>query len=255
MPIQPYENQIIKLGLSDKEAKVYLASLELGPASVQKISQKANVKRATTYVAIDALIQRGLMSFFVRDKKKLFSAESPQMLAVFLEDEKKNLIDRQEIIAEILPGLEILSKISGDRPSISFFEGFEGLRTIQEDIIRSRVSKLDNIVSLDDALKIGQNQDCVSSFRKRLITKGINVRILYSSEKRELELPLQAQRMWFAKRLPKDVMPLHGELTLYGHKVAVFSYRGKIFGAVIESEEIGNTLRVLFDLAWSSSNF
>ena len=50
------------LGLSEKEAAVYLASLELGPAPVQDISHKAKVNRATTYVMIESLMGRGLIS-------------------------------------------------------------------------------------------------------------------------------------------------------------------------------------------------
>ena len=40
-----FENELQQLGLSEKEAKVYLASLELGSTSVLEISKKAGLKR------------------------------------------------------------------------------------------------------------------------------------------------------------------------------------------------------------------
>ena len=40
------------IGLGDKAAKVYLAMLELGPASVLEIAAKASVNRPTTYLQI-----------------------------------------------------------------------------------------------------------------------------------------------------------------------------------------------------------
>ena len=42
------DKELQKIGLSEKEAKVYLAALELGQASVQNIARKAEVNRATT---------------------------------------------------------------------------------------------------------------------------------------------------------------------------------------------------------------
>ena len=72
------EKDIEKLGLSEKEAKVYLASLELGPSPVQVISQKSKVNRATTYVVIDSLMAMGLMSTYDEGKKTFFTSESPE---------------------------------------------------------------------------------------------------------------------------------------------------------------------------------
>ena len=68
------------LGLNEKEAKVYLAALELGKSSVQNIAKKADVNRATTYVVIEALIKRGLMSSANENKKQYFIAEAPEKL-------------------------------------------------------------------------------------------------------------------------------------------------------------------------------
>ncbi|OHE33815.1 MAG: hypothetical protein A3J94_16070 [Syntrophus sp. RIFOXYC2_FULL_54_9] len=71
------KKQLEHLGLSDKESKVYLAALELGPTPVQDISHKAHVNRATTYVMIESLSARGLMSTF---QKGVWSAKD---MAVF----------------------------------------------------------------------------------------------------------------------------------------------------------------------------
>ena len=38
------------LGLSEKAAKVYVATLSLGTASIQQIARKSGLKRPTTYL-------------------------------------------------------------------------------------------------------------------------------------------------------------------------------------------------------------
>ena len=56
------EFKLKELGLAEKEAKVFLASLELGSSAVQEIAKKAEINRATTYVIIEKLMKKGLMS-------------------------------------------------------------------------------------------------------------------------------------------------------------------------------------------------
>jgi len=86
--------ELEKLGLSDKEAAVYLASLELGPSPVQVISRKAEVNRATTYVMIEVLLQKGLMSTFDKGKKTMYTAEKPERLHRIVHHEPDGENDR-----------------------------------------------------------------------------------------------------------------------------------------------------------------
>lgn len=252
MTVHLFEDDLMKLGLSDKEARVYVASLELGPSPVQTIAQKSGVKRATTYVAIESLSDRGLMSSFLKGKKTLFTAEPPKNLVSLLEEEKLRIEDKQKILGSILSDLIALGAASGGEPRVSFFQGVEGLRAIHEDILVTRDKSLENIVSLDDALKVTPPSRHVESFREKLEKRGVNVRILFSSKQGNIHLPERLLKKWSLRRVPENRLPLHGEVTLYGDKVAAFSYRGKIFGAIIESKEITQTVRVLFELAWSS---
>jgi len=251
MPTQPYEQLLSKLGFSDKEAKVYLASLEIGPAPVQQIAQKATVKRATCYVMIESLKDRGLMSSFTKGKKVFFTAESPSRINSLLEDEKNSVDAKRKILSDVLPNLlAFAAEKNGERPRVSFFEGIEGVRSIHEDVLKTTDKTLENIVSLDDAGKFSSPSDDVVTFRDKLLKKGTVIRVLYTSKNNKLDLPKEIREKWQFKQISEEKFPLHGELTLYGDKVAAFSFRGKIFGTIIESREIANTVRALFELAW-----
>ena len=69
--------ELRKLGLKEKEVRIYLAGLELGPNTVQNIAQKAGVTRPTCYEIIQSLEERGLFSQEQRGKKRYFAAQSP----------------------------------------------------------------------------------------------------------------------------------------------------------------------------------
>lgn len=83
------------IGLSEKEAKVYVAMLELGPAPILEITLKAGINRPTVYVQIESLKKRGLVSTQLKGKKHLFIAEDPHQLSTLLEKEKKLLEEKK----------------------------------------------------------------------------------------------------------------------------------------------------------------
>ena len=47
--------ELEKTGLTENEAKVYLAALELGETTVIRLAKKAGIKRPTTYLVVDSL--------------------------------------------------------------------------------------------------------------------------------------------------------------------------------------------------------
>jgi predicted transcriptional regulator len=64
-------------GLDEKEAQVYLGLLELGTASVQLIASKAGLKRPTTYLILDSLQAKGMVSIIPRAKKSSLHGREP----------------------------------------------------------------------------------------------------------------------------------------------------------------------------------
>ena len=85
-----------KIGLSENEAKVYLATLELGSSTAQQIAQKAELKRPTTYVQLETLMKRGLVTSFEKGPstspgqgKTMLRAEDPEHLKPIFEKENK----------------------------------------------------------------------------------------------------------------------------------------------------------------------
>jgi len=89
--------ELRKLGLTEKQALVYLTALELGYTSIQKIAQKAKISRPTTYEIVKTLEQKGLISESKDKNKRYFIAESPDKLLGILRIEKRNRRERKRI--------------------------------------------------------------------------------------------------------------------------------------------------------------
>lgn len=240
-----------KLGLSEKEAKVYLASLELGPESVLKISQKAGVNRPTTYVQIESLISRGLMSSFQKGKKRYFAAETPERLMSLLSAKKKEIEDKNLALRNILPELQNIFNLSGEKPRVKFYEGKEGLLSVQEDFLKTKEKNIQLIYNLDLLEKVFTKEERETYTAKRQ-KKRISVRAIYTTSRG----PILASKDEFAERhyAAHDEFPITSDITIYGDRVAIASLRGKLVGVIIESREIAQTLRSIFYLAWEARN-
>jgi predicted DNA-binding transcriptional regulator len=243
--------ELEKLGLSDKEALVYVASLELGPSPVQVIARKAEVNRATTYVMIEALLQKGLMSTFDKGKKTMYTAEKPERLHRIVHHERAAVDEKESVIKRLLPDLEAISDAAGERPKVSFYEGEEGLEAMRETVFASKIDGMEDFISFDDLRHLLPVEQW-KKHNQRLSAKKISGRTIYTSE-RDYKPADEIKHLWEYRRIPKDKFPMHGELTVYGNNVSMISLKGKLVGVIIESKEMAIMVRTMFDLAWKQA--
>lgn len=244
-------NELKHLGLSEKEALVYLASLELGPATVQDLSHKAKVNRATTYVMIEALSARGLLSTFVRGKKRFYAPENPERLVSILRFQKQELEEKEKEFSKTLPLLLALYNAEGAKPQIRYLEGPEGLETLRQTFEKLK-GEFVQILNVDDALTAREFETGRTRHVSVLKQEKVPFRVLAVGEKINLEdIPDVGEGKM--KMIPFSEFPLHGEITVRGNHVLLFSYRSTILAVVIVSKEIADSVRALFDLAWKGA--
>lgn len=234
------EQELQKLGLSQKEAAVYLSALELGQSSVQKISQKAGVNRATTYVILEGLMKKGIVTTFDKGKKRYFAAESPDSLVGLLRKQEQEIKNKEEDFKKILPELRSVFNLAKDRPVVKYYEGKEGINNIQKDFSISKEKKSFQYIPLDAVYKFFP-QD--SKHRKDVKTIGFKSEAIYVSESGE---KLTGENKW---EVPFKKFPFRSEVIIYDAKVVFVNYEKKLNGVVIEDEEISQTMKAIFELA------
>lgn len=242
-----------QLGMSDKEAKVYLAALELGSAPMQIIAHKAGVNRATTYVHVEELIKKGLMSSVIRGKKRYFNAEPPEQLVRLLEIKKKDLEIKQETFEKHLPEFQALFNLMEEKPKVRFFEGIEGIKAIQKDILTTKSDEIKEITDLDASYEIfpPASNDHRSQMRTKF--KDVNIKALYTS-KRGAILSKEESSKHRRIFISFEEFNYSADIVLYGENKTAFININKRNGVVIENKEIFGTLGSLFNLTFESFN-
>ena len=74
------EKYLEELGLSDKEAVVYLALLQFDNAAPSQIAEKTKLNRSTVYVVLESLEKKGLASETNVGKTVHYQAAAPERL-------------------------------------------------------------------------------------------------------------------------------------------------------------------------------
>lgn len=240
------ELELKEIGMAEKEAKVFLASLELGSSAVQEIAKKADINRATTYVIIEKLMKKGLMSSVEKGKKTFFQTEDPKRLLKLLEEQEEGLKRKEEEFKKYLPELETLFNISEEKPKVRFFEGKEGVVAIQKDILRSKFDSIAEFVPLDESYEIfpPDPQDYRHQIRK------VAKKMIYSSKSNRI---VPKEDFAESRSVPSEKFSFNSEVVIYGDKTAIVSLDKKLIGVIIESKGIADSLKSIFNLAWEAA--
>ncbi len=230
------------LGFTSTETATYIASLQLGPTSVQEIAKKARLSRTTAYEAIASLQNRGLMSSYQHGKKKFFSAEDPERAVAHVRGKIGELQSQIEAFARIVPELKMIS--GGERPTVRFLEGREALFSLFNDMAQVQPKTFDEVSNLDDLFE-QLDMEYVKEVRKVVDPTRIRTRILHHGQYRRPP----REHVELCELLP-ELGNFHGDLWIYGDRVAFVAFTGKVMAVIIESEVFADTARVLFEAAW-----
>jgi len=258
-------------GLAEKEAMVYIACLSLGERPVTVISRTAELKRSTTYLALDRLIERGLVIARKSRRGFLYRAANPYVL---IESQK----DAYASLDQCLPELLALSRSVGQPPRIKILHGEQEIDSYWEDCLSAKGdiyywadSRLTNaapkLVSgfKTDGASLHSDSEEIHAYVRRRVEKEIWVRgiIPYDPNEQRLKrqglFEIQNHYLQLKKKgaaelrefylVSRDKFPLPYELSIYNNKVAVVSYMEAMV-MIIENKEMSESLRGIFQMAF-----
>lgn len=232
---------LTQLGLSDKEAKVYLSLLTLKEALPSVISKHANIKRPTTYLILDQLAEKGLASKVKKGSYYHFQPITPHNLL-----EKQHKIYQN--IEEALPELLSLHEKFAVKPQVSYFEGKKGLIQIMEDTLTTSTDLLcwaDVTLATKTLL-----EDYYPSYIKTKVERKIWLRGIFSYDKNALNLKQRGkEELREVYLIPKEDYPFKNEINIYDNKIAIISHEDKM-GVIIQNANIADTQRSIFNFAF-----
>lgn len=240
-------SKLFDFGFSEKEARVYLSLLETGTSLVTDVAKKAGIKRSTAYVVLESLSKQGLVSITEHKNIRLYSPAPPERLVQNLENKSRHYSELVGTARAILPELKSYYSGTGPKPKVQFFEGTEGIKSVYEDTLNSKekIRAFASIESMHSTLP-----GYFPQYYQRRAERDIPIKAIFpdTPEARE-RVTHNKEEKREAALVPTDMYSFTPEINVYDNKVVFMSLLER-FALVVESQEIADALKRVFDLAW-----
>lgn len=233
------------IGLTDHEAKVYLAAVSLGPTSVLQISRAAKIKRTTVYSVLESLKQKGCIVYETKKWKKYFRAVHPEQLEVVLDE-------RREAFKKSIPELSALYNLPPHESSLVYYDGISAIKSLYTEVMAELRADDEYFVISDTDQWLSLDKPFTLKVAKQRAAIGLDMRLLVRDTPQARKF-MKLEKMYGGpmKLLPKHVAFRSG-LTLTPRKMILQSLVPPVGAIVIENKMVIELQREMFLLLWDS---
>lgn len=234
---------VATLGLNDKQTSVYIALLQLGKGSAYSIADKSGLKRPTTYVILEELIEKGLVERIPRVRKQQYRAISPEQAFGALEE-------KLALAKAKLPELLAMTKGAETKVSAVYFEGMKGIKQVMEYKQKENMGK--EIVGFYATSKELPKEltEYFEEWNQKNYKLGVTMRGIAPDHEslaafRGSDVEFNRQM----KTVPYDEFSSEVAIDVVGDVVRIQDYKN-LQGVAIENADVAKTMREIFEMMW-----
>ena len=242
-----------QIGLTEKEAKIYLALLETGNQAASIIAKKSGVNRTTCYMILTDLKDKGLITTSNIGSTQYFQALDPTFLLTYIQKAKNKLAIQENMLQQNMQYLENIQAKNTNKPKVKFYEGEAGILNLYLDTLKAKEKKIYSFLNyfavpeklykkleteyLPQRIKLEIEAKIITISKQQIKTKG---NILTNAEEKLREI----------KHYTSD-LELEVEIQTYDNKTSIINFKkDSLFGVLIENQELANSIKNLHKIIW-----
>ncbi len=236
---------LLKIGLTESQAKGYLALVEFGPLTPSDIADKTGEARTNGYAISDKLVELGLARRTNSIKLKI-EAENPTKIRSLISSRQQQLKTVSDEFSAILPSFLSKFRLTSDQPGVINAEGVEALKLVYDEIIATK----------KDVLIFPSNHDRddprISALIDQQIARqrdaGIKSLALIPADQYDL-VKDQQDGLLSMRKLPDGVF-FDAQIMVFGNNIVSTVFRHGIVSTIISSPDTAATMRNIFFAIW-----
>ncbi|MBI2446716.1 MAG: hypothetical protein HYV51_02755 [Parcubacteria group bacterium] len=234
-------NILNKIGLNDKELKIYTSLIERGPLLITQIAKQTGLYRPAIYKNLPNLMFKGLVTISHKGKQRFYIAEEPEKL--------KNLVSElTNELEDIIPELRASYNAREKKPLVKFLEGKNAITFVLNDLVHSlkRGDIFYRYSSVKDSKK--SSEYLPRDYRKIRDQKQLQ-RFVITNENTMIGKKPRLDRA--VKFIPNNYGLFDYDITqiIYGDKVAFLDYNTETV-LIIENPIIAEFQKKIFKLLY-----
>lgn len=234
----------MKAGLVEKEARIYIALVELGKATAYAIAKQSGLKRPTVYVVLEELRHKGLINKVPHLKNQTYTAKDPEE---FMFEQENKLLEARRALAvlsakyqkkkasaHLFEGVrEVSAALAYRREELSGQEmyAFYGVSQKGKEVPQIYYDHVSQLAAQGTTTKAFAPDDpSLSKFRENEVNVGQEVIVLSSED--------------YLPEVSVEIAPLYTKIFLHSASQVL----------VVESREFSGLMKQIFSLLWRSKS-
>ena len=236
------------IGLTKSEIEIYISLLKLGSSKSGRITKEAGLHRSRVYESLNRLLEKGLVSYVIKNGIKYFEPTQPERLISYVDDQKNILNEKEKKVKELIVNIKREIGITRPEAEASILVGIEGYKTMRNDVLKTG----------KDLYLIGGKgkenrilQYFFPNFNKMRIKNKIKWHILFENELKNK--PITKLPLMECKFLPKG-FTTPAVINVYGDRVVNVLWKGDYpLCFMVKNKDIADSYKRWFDIIWKHS--
>lgn len=237
MDIETVRKTLEEIGFDEKEIQVYLALLKIGETTATKISRETKIERTLVYYIIEKLINRGLVSFKLKNNVKYYSASNPEIILEEIREKEKSFL-------KVLPFLEQIRKQEyKEEVRVDVYKESAGLKAVMNDMFK----QAREFLVLGEQGQIQKHHPIIyQQYLRRLKETKIKEKVIIREDLRG--------KIWKSKNsefryISKDLLSPTTTL-IYDDKILITLWEKPMFNILITSKKVADSFKSYFNYFW-----
>lgn len=237
MEIENVKKSLGEVGFDNKEIQVYLSLLKIGETTATKISQETKIERTLVYYIVEKLINRGLVSFKLKNNVKYYSASNPEEILEEIREKEKSFL-------RVLPFLEQIRKQAYEEDvKVDIYKETAGLKAIMNDMFK----QTREFLILGEQGQIQEHYPIIyQQYLRKLKDNKVKEKVIIREDLRG--------KIWKSKNsefryISKDLLSPTTTL-IYDDRILITLWEKPMFNILITSKKVADSFRSYFNHFW-----
>ena len=239
------------VGLTKSEIAVYVALLELGEATTGPIVEKSGTASSKIYEVLEKLVQKGLVSYIVKDSIRHFVAADPNRLLDYLDEKESALARQKEAVAALVPTLALHRTLATTSRGATIYEGMKGLETAFMEALAANADH-DVIYAIGVPHRSRGANAFFRKFHKERLKRAIPFRILFDDTAKDDDQVMFSHDAYSEVRFTTSDIRTPAAMNVFSDRVIIFPAENEHppLLVVIYGVEVAASFRAQFDQQW-----
>lgn len=236
--------QLKGVGLKQNESEIYLFLLQNGLSTPPVISKGTNIARTNCYNILKSLKEKDVVAEQNKGKKKVYLAREPKFLKLDLER-------KIESLERLVPDLEAIHATQKNKPLFTFFDGWKEVREIYSQTLEAKEVYATGSTERLLEIEKGFFENYIKEVEKRKILFYDLLKKTENSQSIDIINTLGGE-LYSVNYLPEGHNGNLTDILVWGDNLALISLEETVFGTIIKSKSLADTLKTILSLLRTS---